>query len=781
MLDKNRRWATARGFVSFLIAAVLVWGLVGCGNRSDRIEPPQASNTDQASKTQVAGQLSEVAPPPVIQQLSQSLEAYQPQVSIVNPKADEVLQDINVSVQIQVQDLPIFKDPDLELGPHLHVILDNQPYKAVYDINQPLVFEDLSPGTHTLRVFASRPWHESFKNEGAYAQTTFHIYTKTPDNNPDSALPLLTYSRPTGSYGAEPIMLDFYLTNAPLHLVAQENPDDEIADWRIRVTINGESFVLDRWQPVYLKGFKPGKNWVKLEFLDEQGNPIKNVFNNTVRLINYEPKGKDTLSKLVRGELSAEAAGRIVDPNYKTKPTPTPLPVVTPAPSPSPELPEAVETPAPEPVVPEETEPTPQPDALPTPSKPPATIEEPTFKEVAPLEVPLTQKPKFGGFLNRFRRPAETPSPSPELPEAVEIPSAEPVVPEKTEPTPQPELSPSPSESPATLEEPSSSVEAVPPEAKPIEKPKFGGFLNRFRRPSETPNPSPELPEAVETPSAEPVVPEKTEPTPQPELSPTPSEPPATIVEPTFKEVAPLETPPTEKPKFGGFFNRFRRPSTTPSASPEFPEAIETPTSQPTVLPEQPEQTLEPEELVIPSEPPADVEEPTTTPELIKPPVEPSPVIKPVPIPIQPQTPPSERSTSDSGLPPTLPEIVETPFPKPSQPEAAFPEPSPPIKSELKPSQATAPAAAPLPESLPEPKPTTSSSERTETPNPEPAAKPKLDLKQVFSSPPTSETSVRIIQAPADVQSDIPSRFLKKSAPDDSVNVSKSLEAPVAN
>jgi hypothetical protein len=70
---------------------------------------------------------------------------------------------------------------------------------------------------------------------------------------------VLTYSRPTGSYGAEPIMLDFYLTNAPLHLVAQENPDDEIADWRIRVTVNGESFVLDRWQPVYLKGFKPGK------------------------------------------------------------------------------------------------------------------------------------------------------------------------------------------------------------------------------------------------------------------------------------------------------------------------------------------------------------------------------------------------------------------------------------------------------------------------------------------------------------------------------------------
>ncbi|HAG84166.1 MAG TPA: hypothetical protein DCL61_24170, partial [Cyanobacteria bacterium UBA12227] len=177
-----------------------------------------------------------------------------------------------------------------------------------------------------LRVFASRPWHESFKNEGAYAQTTFHLFTKSAENNPSPNLPLLTYSRPQGSYGAEPIMLDFYLSNAPLHLVAQENAEDDIADWRIRVTANGQSFVIDRWQPVYLQGFQPGKNWVKLEFLDEQGNPVKNVFNNTVRLISYEPNGKDTLARLVRGELSAKAARGIIDPNYKPEPIPTPSP-----------------------------------------------------------------------------------------------------------------------------------------------------------------------------------------------------------------------------------------------------------------------------------------------------------------------------------------------------------------------------------------------------------------------------------------------------------------------
>lgn len=623
-MGKNRWWITGRGLVSFLMAAVLAWSLVGCsglpgGSSGSRIETPQGLDS-KAAKPQLTGQLSEVAPPPAIQKLSQSLEAYQPQVAIVTPRADQVLQDTSVSVQFQVQDLPIFKDPDLGLGPHLHLILDNQPYQAVYDLDHPIVFEDLAPGTHTLRVFASRPWHESFKNEGAYAQTTFHVFTKSTDNNPEPAIPLLTYSRPTGSYGAEPIMLDFYLTNAPLHLVAQENPDDDIADWRIRVTINEESFVLDRWQPIYLKGFKRGKNWVKLEFLDEQGNPVKNVFNNTVRLISYEPKGKDTLSKLVRGELSADAARGIVNSGYKTTPTltpapspsPTPLPPVTPEPIPS--TPPAVEeTPTPELETPL-TEPTPSVESPTTPSDSPSPVEEPTPTEESPRSEPVTpQKPRFGGLLNRFRRPSVAPSPLPEQSEP-EVPTNEPVIaPEETEPMPEPEASPSPRESPAPVEAP----------------------------------------------------------TPMEESAPTPS-------------VDPSVTP--QKPKFGGFFNRFRRPAATPSEQPAIPEVLDAPSSEPVVVPEQ-------------TEPPASEEEPTIPPELTEPELEPTPVITPVQIrPIQPeksltdgllkgaQSPPTNGATPtpNSELPPTLPEILGTPAPKLSQPEVS-PSPTPePSASEAK-------------------------------------------------------------------------------------------------
>ncbi len=310
---------------SCLMVLILSLGLTSCGNSlgNKLASGIETATGSQSSQTRLTKKLTEVAPPTVIQQLRQSMDQYRPQVTIVSPQVDEVLEDTTVSVELQVQDLPTFKNTDLGMGPHLHLILDNQPYQAVYNPEEPIILENLEPGTHTLRVFASRPWHESFKNEGAYAQAIFHIFTKTTRNHPDTALPLLTYSRPKGQYGAEPIMLDFYLTNAPLHLVAQESPEDNIVDWRVRVTINGQSFFLDNWLPIYLKGFKKGDNWVELEFLDEQGKLFDNEFNNTVRVINYQPKGQDTLSKLVRGEISFSEARGIVEketPILETEP-----------------------------------------------------------------------------------------------------------------------------------------------------------------------------------------------------------------------------------------------------------------------------------------------------------------------------------------------------------------------------------------------------------------------------------------------------------------------------
>ncbi|WP_339376520.1 hypothetical protein [Calothrix sp. NIES-2098] len=496
----------------WLMTLLIVLSLVSCGEKA---ASQDISVSYGAKPQQISKEFSEVSPPGTIQELRPALEVYQPQVAIVTPQPDEVLQENKVTVRFQVKDLPIFKNSQLELGPHLHVILDNQPYVAVYDLNQPLVFSDLSPGTHTLRVFASRPWHESFKNEGAYAQTKFHIVTKTEDNNPDPSLPLLTYSRPKGDYGSEPILLDFYLTNAPLHLVAQDNPNDNLSDWRIRCTINGESFVLDRWQAIYLKGFKPGKNWVKLEFLDNQGNPVKNVFNTTVGLINYQPNGKDTLSRIVRGELTADEVRGIVDPNYTAKippaePTPTPTPTATPETQPTPEIeiPKVPVTPPAELKQPDEPKlskpkpvpsPEPQPEVTPTP----ATTESP-------------EKPKSGGYFQRRPRPSVTPSPSvsPTLPEIIESPQPESTAPPEKISKPQPEITPTPEATVLPQSQPEvtpvpSPIASPQPQSKQPEKTGFSRYFQRRPRPTPQLSPSlpPTLPEVIGSPAPLPTAP----------------------------------------------------------------------------------------------------------------------------------------------------------------------------------------------------------------------------------------------------------------------------------
>ncbi|MEM8805871.1 MAG: hypothetical protein AAGF01_07575 [Cyanobacteria bacterium P01_G01_bin.38] len=380
-----------------LLCGWLSIGLSGCGNQTVTESP----NAESAAARPRSSRVKVVEPPAILAELAPWFDNNQPQLTILSPRPDEVLQDTSVSVRFKLQDLSIYKDETWGLGPHLHVILDNQPYKPVYDLTTPLIFDALTPGTHTLRVFASRPWHESFKNDGAYAQTTFHVFTKTNEHRPTVGEPLLTYSRPNGTYGAEPIVLDFYLTDAPLHMIAKES--GSLTDWRVRYTVNGNSNLLDTWEPIYLTGFKPGRNWVQLELIDPDGNPIPNQFNNTARLITYQPGGDDPLAKLVRGELSLEQVGSVVDPNYvppkpalETEPTselestPESAPTLSdqsvPQPTPLETIPEIKATP--EAVKPEPLEPAvAEPEATePKATEPKATEPEATEPEVTEPE-----------------------------------------------------------------------------------------------------------------------------------------------------------------------------------------------------------------------------------------------------------------------------------------------------------------------------------------------------------------------------------------------------------
>ena len=309
------RWSAAVVLSSAI--GIFALGLTSCAQSRPPIRLLDLPDLPTGSETRrLSGDISEVAPPAVLLDLANLASDLQPQVKIAYPRPGQTIKETQVAVEVGLKGLSIYKDDETQLGPHLKVIIDNQPARDIYRLDEPIEFSDLLPGSHTLRVLAVLPWGETFKNSDAYAQSTFHVLASTGENTPAADSPVLTYSEPQGVFGAQPVPLDFYLSNAPLHLVAQESTEDDVRDWQIRCTIDGQSFLFDRWQPIYLQGLKPGQHWVQVELVDDKGDRIPGPFNSTVRLISYDPSQKDTLSKLIRGELPIEQIGQIVIPGY---------------------------------------------------------------------------------------------------------------------------------------------------------------------------------------------------------------------------------------------------------------------------------------------------------------------------------------------------------------------------------------------------------------------------------------------------------------------------------
>jgi hypothetical protein len=230
----------------------------------------------------------------------------EPVLRIISPVNNATINGSTVEVKLALSgDLKGYKpgkDPQTGMGNHIHVILDNQPYEAYYDLDQPFELRNVAAGKHTLRVFPSRPWHESYKNEGAFQIVTFTVKSGGEASKPtpsparegkdvaqsnageiDLTKPLLTYSRPKGDYpGAEadPIMIDFWFVNARLQ--------GQGGEYRVRYTIDGmPPGFIDAWNPIWLSGWTSGKHTVKVELIDKNGNVVENGgYNSTTREIN---------------------------------------------------------------------------------------------------------------------------------------------------------------------------------------------------------------------------------------------------------------------------------------------------------------------------------------------------------------------------------------------------------------------------------------------------------------------------------------------------------------
>lgn len=150
-------------------------------------------------------------------------------------------------------------------GQHIHFILDNTPYAALYKPEHSVTVKN---GTeHFLLSFLSRSYHESIKEKGAAVLKHFKI----DENGALSELPLPTepslfYSRPKGEYkGADTdrILLDFYVWNTDLK-------DGN----KVKATVNGTDFMLDNWGPYEIVGAPKGEMTVDLTLVDKDGNAL---------------------------------------------------------------------------------------------------------------------------------------------------------------------------------------------------------------------------------------------------------------------------------------------------------------------------------------------------------------------------------------------------------------------------------------------------------------------------------------------------------------------------
>lgn len=174
-------------------------------------------------------------------------------------------------------------------GQHVHVVVDNMPYKAIYDVSKPIRLKGVGAGGHTLVVFPSRSYHESIKNPGAAHIVNFSVLSSFGAGYPlDLSAAGVIYSRPKGMYkgrDAENILFDFYLYNTVLgedgysvklsiFKGTQPSPDSMVA-----------SAVFRQWRPAFVEGLENGEYVFRIELIDPSGERVPGKFGGADRII----------------------------------------------------------------------------------------------------------------------------------------------------------------------------------------------------------------------------------------------------------------------------------------------------------------------------------------------------------------------------------------------------------------------------------------------------------------------------------------------------------------
>ncbi|MFD1630092.1 hypothetical protein [Pseudopedobacter beijingensis] len=259
----------------FLFAGVFVMGtFAACNNNTKHTEENTADSTKKIT----------------IEALNESDDFPNAKLTLGDVKTEVVGDSTRLTFNFGVENYELTKQTEdghaehcanSKEGQHIHFIMDNKPYAALYKPTNTVTLAKNSE--HVLLCFLSRSYHLSVKSPDASVLVKFKIdengnYVKLEEPTE----PMLFYSRPKGEYkGADVdnVLLDFYVKNLKI------SPQD----YKVNVQAADTTFTVDSWTPYLIKGAPAGDLNVKISLVDPQGNNIGGTFGEIERTSKLEP------------------------------------------------------------------------------------------------------------------------------------------------------------------------------------------------------------------------------------------------------------------------------------------------------------------------------------------------------------------------------------------------------------------------------------------------------------------------------------------------------------
>jgi hypothetical protein len=297
--------------------------LLACGGGESNLPPPPPSATGVVStaSTSTASATPTVttppqppAPPPalVLGPASDDPKPPLPTVKITAPTSGQVIAADKAGDFVVKLDV---KNWQTAMGSqHVHLILDNHPYKPIYDPKLPVKLSELmggdplNEGEHIIVAFPSRANHESVKTAGAISMLSFWVGKKAGTPTDLKKQPMLVYSRPKGDYKglqASHVIVDWQLANVTL----------AEGKTHVHITVTGPG-IDDKLEakaekfgpPYFLDNLQNGIYTVKLELMSGTGADMKLIpgaWNSTVRSIRIDHDAQPDAMPAASGSASA--------------------------------------------------------------------------------------------------------------------------------------------------------------------------------------------------------------------------------------------------------------------------------------------------------------------------------------------------------------------------------------------------------------------------------------------------------------------------------------------